>query len=253
MTFMRSMLCASSLLKTVSVQKRTLATTIEAAPKVIPTTVQAFLRDFKTNEPTSLIELDNSVFGQPIRRDILHRVVVWQRDGMRQGTHSTKTRSEVRGTSKKLAPQKGRGKARIGDGKAPHIRGGGIAFGPKPRDHSTNLPRKVQELGLRVALSAKYVQDQLVVVESFSNVFKSEKPKTCELDRILKTTYNDTRKLLIVLNSCNPMIELAARNLSNCEVIHVEETNVLDLLAFDKLIIEKSAVQTLEEALKVEL
>ncbi|KAI9478488.1 MAG: ribosomal protein L4/L1 family-domain-containing protein [Benjaminiella poitrasii] len=252
MSLVKTLTQVSTLLKTASIQKRTLATAIETAPKVLPNTIQAFLRNFKTNEPTALIELDTSVFGQPIRRDILHRVVVWQRDNMRQGTHSTKTRSEVRGTSRKLAPQKGRGKARMGDGKAPQFRGGGIAFGPHPRDHGTSLPRKVQELGLRVALSAKYAQDQLLVVESLQDVFKGEKPKTRDLDAILKTNYCDER-LLIVLDSCNPMVELTARNLPNCEVIHVEETNVLDLLTYDKLVIEKDAIETLEEALKVDL
>jgi large subunit ribosomal protein L4 len=82
------------------------------------------LRDFKTNEPVSIVNLDREVFGAPLRRDILHRVVVWQRDSMRQGTQSAKTRAEVIGTGKKAAPQKGRGKARVGDKKSPHFKGG---------------------------------------------------------------------------------------------------------------------------------
>lgn len=213
-----------------------------------PTTVQAFLCNFKTNEPVSIIDLDKSVFGTPIRRDILHRVVVWQRDSMRQGTSSTKSRSDIRGSGKKIAPQKGRGKARQGDGKAPHMTGGGIAFGPKPRDHSTELPRKVQELGLRVALSAKYAQDQLIVVESLQDL---ESPKTRELVNILDFAYGSPRAL-VVTDDCNMNLELAARNIPNCEVIHVEETNVLDLMTYDKLIIEKSAIETLEEVLRAE-
>ena len=213
-----------------------------------PTTVQAFLCDFKTNEPRSLIELDKSVFGAPIRRDILHRVVVWQRDGMRQGTASTKSRSDVRGSGKKVAPQKGRGKARQGDNKAPHITGGGIAFGPKPRDHSTELPRKVQAMGLRVALSAKYAQDQLTVVETLADL---ETPKTRELVDIFNNAYGSPRAL-VVMDNCNAKLELAARNIPNIEVIHVEETNVLDLMTYDQLIIEKSAIQTLEEILGAE-
>jgi large subunit ribosomal protein L4 len=196
----------------------------------------------------SIIDLDKSVFGAPLRRDILHRVVVWQRDGMRQGTHSTKSRSDVRGTGKKAAPQKGRGKARQGDMKAPHITGGGIAFGPKPRDHSTDLPRKVHELGLRVALSAKYAQDQLIVVESLQDL---ESPKTRDLATILNNAYGSPRSL-VVIDDCSTNLELAARNIPNCEVIHVEETNVLDLMTYDKLIIERSAVETLEEVLKAE-
>ncbi|KAI8047821.1 ribosomal protein L4/L1 family-domain-containing protein [Gilbertella persicaria] len=247
MSFTRNLISASALLKA-PIQKRAFASAVETAPKVFPTTVQAFLRDFKTNEPVSFIDLDRSVFNAPIRRDILHRVVVWQRDAMRQGTHSSKTRSEVAGTSKKQAPQKGRGKARVGDGKAPHMKGGGIAFGPKPRDHSTELPRKVQELGLRVALSAKYAQDQLTVVESLQNLTSH---KTRDLNSILESSYGSP-KTLIVIDDCNFNLELAARNIPNCEVIHVEETNVLDLLTYDKLIIEKSAVEALEQVLKTE-
>lgn len=192
--------------------------------------------------------MDKSVFGAPIRRDILHRVVVWQRDAMRQGTGSSKGRADVRGSGKKIAPQKGRGKARQGDGRAPHMTGGGIAFGPKPRDHSTELPRKVQELGLRVALSAKYAQDQLIVVESLQDLTT---PKTRELKNILESSYGSPRTLVII-DDCNSNIELAARNIPNCEVIHVEETNVLDLMTYEKLIIEKNAVETLEEVLKAE-
>ncbi|ORE16523.1 ribosomal protein L4 [Rhizopus microsporus] len=232
-----------------TIQNRAFASVAETtAPKAFSTPLQAFLREFKTNEPISIINLEKDVFGAPIRRDILHRVVVWQRDAMRQGTHSTKTRGEVAGTGKKAAPQKGRGKARVGDRKAPQFRSGGIAFGPKPRDHSTDLPRKVQDLGLRVALSAKYAQDQLIVVDSLQHV---ESHKTRDLAQILQNAY-DGSKMLIVTDDCNEKLELAARNLPNCEVIHVEETNVLDLLTYDKLLIEKSAVKLLEDYLKPE-
>ncbi|EIE91456.1 hypothetical protein G6F46_009957 [Rhizopus delemar] len=227
-------------------QSRAFASVAESVPKALPTKVQAFLRDFKSNEPVSIINLEKEVFGVPIRRDILHRVVVWQRDSMRQGTSSTKTRAEVSGTGKKAAPQKGRGKARVGDMKAPHFRSGGIAFGPKPRDHSTDLPRKVQDLGLRVALSAKYAQDQLIVVESLQNL---ESHKTRDLADIIKNSY-ESSKILIIIDELNKNLEMAARNLPNCEVIYVEETNVLDLLTYDKLLVEKSVIETLEGILK---
>ncbi|KAI8973313.1 ribosomal protein L4 domain-containing protein [Mycotypha africana] len=226
--------------------KRAFASAVESSPpSPFPTSVQAFIRDFKTNEPVRIMNLNKNVFGAPLRRDILHRVVVWQRDGMRQGTASTKTRSEVAGSTRKRQPQKGTGKARQSDGKAPHFRGGGVAFGPKPRDHSTDLPRKVQEFGLRIALSSKYAQDQMVIVKSLEN-FSSL--KTHDLHNILKTTYNSP-KTLVILNDYRNNFELAARNLPNCEILYVEETNVLDLLAYDKVIIERSAVKTLEEAL----
>ncbi|KAI8099378.1 ribosomal protein L4/L1 family-domain-containing protein [Halteromyces radiatus] len=231
-----------------TLQQRTFASVTETAIKASPvaTHVQAFLRDFKTNEPMSIMDLDAKVFGAPLRKDILHRVVVWQRDNMRQGTASTKGRADVRGTSKKAAPQKGRGKARVGNMKAPHFRGGGIAFGPKPRDHGTELPRKVQEFGLRVALSTKYAQDQLTVVDSFQTI---DSHKTRDLNQVLQHTYNHDSTILMIINEENEKLELAARNIPRCEVIYVEETNVLDLLTYDKVFVEKSAVGVLESAL----
>ncbi|KAG2222110.1 hypothetical protein INT45_007546, partial [Circinella minor] len=239
-----------------TLQKRTLATAVPKVTSPFSPHVEAFVRDFKTNEPLSIVNLDKQIFGAPLRRDILQRVVVWQRDSMRQGTHSAKGRSEVAGTGKKAAPQKGRGKARVGDMKAPHFRGGGVAFGPTPRDHSTDLPRKVQELGLRVALSTKYAQDQLTVVDSLDIL---DSTKTRELNNILQQTYmnqeetgNPHTTMLIVTNDFNENLELAARNIPRCEVIYVEETNVLDLLTYEKVVIEKSAVETLEAILRAE-
>ncbi|CAO3578272.1 unnamed protein product [Absidia cylindrospora] len=166
---------------------------------------------------------------------------------MRQGTSSTKTRAEIRGSNKKVAPQKGRGKARQGNNKAPHIVGGGVAFGPKPRDHGTALPRKVQEFGLRVALSTKYAQDQLTVVDSFQSI---DSNKTRDLNQILQQVYGeDDGTMLFIINEENEKLELAARNIPRCEVIYVEETNVLDLLTYDNIYVEKSAVGVLESSL----
>ena len=108
-----------------------------------------------------VVELDPTVFNHPIRRDIIHLCVVHYRDSLRQGSANTKTRSEVRGSGRKIRPQKGSGRARLGDGQSPMLRGGGIAFGPKPRDFSTKLPRKVIEMGMRVALSAKLKEQRL--------------------------------------------------------------------------------------------
>ncbi|KAH8552899.1 ribosomal protein L4/L1 family-domain-containing protein [Umbelopsis sp. PMI_123] len=229
-------------------QQRLMASYATESP-VAPITqpVQSFLRKFDTNEPLSIIELERSVFGAPIRRDILQRVVVWQRDNMRQGTQSTKGRADVRGTSKKAAQQKGRGKARVGSMRAPHFRGGGIAFGPKPRDHSTDLPNKVQLMGLRVALSAKYAQDQLVVVDSFKAL---KTPKTKELQRILDTAHADKSSILIMANYPDEKLEMAAGNLSRCGVLGLDEINVLSLLKFDKLVIEKEALDELVALLK---
>ena len=106
------------------------------------------------NLEDEVVELDPSIFNHPIRRDILHLCVVHHLDSLRQGSANTKTRGEVRGSGAKIRPQKGTGRARLGDGQSPMLRGGGVAFGPKPRDFSTKLPRKVIQMGMRVALRA---------------------------------------------------------------------------------------------------
>ena len=136
----------------------------------------------KTGEVVEEIELDKYVFGAPIRPDVLHSVVVWQLAARRQGTHSAKTRGEVKGTTRKPWPQKGGGRARAGDLKAPHMRGGGVAFAPKPRNYYYALPQKIRRLGLRVALSAKYAEGRLVIVDDDD----LESHKTKEFAKLLQ-------------------------------------------------------------------
>ncbi|RKP39548.1 mitochondrial ribosomal protein L4, partial [Dimargaris cristalligena] len=128
--------------------------------------VQAFVRDFATNRPLAIADLPAVIYNAPLRTDLLHRTVTYERDAARQGTHSTKGISDVRGTTRKAFPQKGRGAARVGTLRAPQFRGGGIAHGPKPRSHRTELPRQVWLHGLRNALSIKYRQNQLIIVDS---------------------------------------------------------------------------------------
>ncbi|KAJ1909764.1 54S ribosomal protein yml6, mitochondrial [Tieghemiomyces parasiticus] len=135
-------------------------------------TVQAWLRDFETNRPVGIIDLPAAVFNAPVRTDILHSVINYERDAVRQGTHSTKGISDVRGSTRKAAPQKGRGMARVGTIRAPQFRGGGIAHGPKPRSHATEIPRKMWLHGLRVALTLKYLQNQLLIVDDMATSIK---------------------------------------------------------------------------------
>ncbi|KAI1306096.1 hypothetical protein EDD11_004863 [Mortierella claussenii] len=209
------------------------------------TPLQAWIRDFKTNEPKDLIRLQRQVFGAPLRKDILHRVVVWQRDGERQGTQSTKGRSEVSGTTRKAAPQKGRGAARVGSLRAPHRRGGGIAFGPKPRDHSSELPRKVQEMGLRIALSTKFAQDQLVIVDGV----ELDSHKTREFEAIQARHGWDS--VLVVSSEENEKLKRATRNLQQVDVALMQETDVLRLLKRQMVIMDRKSVRYLEKKLKV--
>ena len=117
------------------------------------------------SETVGTVDLDDGVFGVEVRPDILARCVNWQLAKRRAGTHSTKTRGEVARTGKKPYKQKGTGRARQGSSKGPHMRGGGIVFGPRPRDHATDLPVKVRRLALRSALSAKRAAGTLVVLD----------------------------------------------------------------------------------------
>ncbi|KAF9427941.1 54S ribosomal protein L4 mitochondrial [Podila epigama] len=209
------------------------------------TPLQAWIRDFKTNEPKDMIELQRKVFGAPLRKDILHRVVVWQRDAERQGTQSTKGRSEVSGTTRKAAPQKGRGAARVGSLRAPQRRGGGIAFGPKPRDHSSELPRKVQEMGLRIALSTKFAQDQLVIVDDIA----LDSHKTRDFEALQNRHGWDS--VLVVCSNENEKLQRATRNLQQVDVATMRETDVLRLLKRDVVIMDQQSVRYLEKKLKV--
>ena len=123
------------------------------------------------------IELNPAVFGQPLRSDILHQVVRWQLAKRRQGTHKAKTRGEVNKTTRKMYKQKGTGRARHGAASAPQFRGGGKPFGPKPRDHAIDLPKKVRQLGLKIALSSKLAEGKLVVLDQAT----LDEPKTKSL------------------------------------------------------------------------
>ncbi|CAG8470631.1 265_t:CDS:10 [Ambispora leptoticha] len=220
----------------------------------LPSRLEAWLRDFQTNELLDVITLDRHVFGVPIRRDILHRVVVWQRDNWRQGTHSTKTRSEVSGSTRKVAPQKGRGKARVSTRRAPQFVGGGRAHGPRPRSHATDLPRQVRELGLRVALSSKYAQDQLYIV----NNIDVPKAKTKELTDILNRRLWDPlaierragHSIMFVGANRTRNFELAQRNLQRVHYSTAQEIleagDVYNIIGHEVLVLDQGALKELE-------
>ncbi|KAF9577938.1 54S ribosomal protein L4 mitochondrial [Lunasporangiospora selenospora] len=226
-------------------QPSSTGSTVKETLSPFVTPLQAWVRDFKTNEPMDMINLQRKVFGAPLRKDILHRVVVWQRDAERQGTHSTKGRSDVSGTSRKAAPQKGRGAARVGSLRAPQRRGGGIVFGPKPRDHSSDLPRKVQEMGLRIALSTKFSQDQLVIVDDL----EMDSHKTKEFERIRDQHGWDS--VLVVANKENENLWRATRNLQQVDCAVMQEADVLRLLKHQLVIMDRQSVRYLEKKLKV--
>ena len=135
-------------------------------PNPFLTTVQCTLYNFPSLEPTGFASYPSTHMLLPLRRDILHRAVIYEGDMTRQGTASTKWRNDVHGSGRKIRPQKGTGRARLGDKKSPMLRGGGVAFGPKPRDFSTELPKKLYDLAWRMALSYRYRKGELTVTDS---------------------------------------------------------------------------------------
>lgn len=196
------------------------------------------------SETVGTVELPDSVFGLEARPDILARAVNWQLAKRRAGTHSTKTRGEVARTSKKPYRQKGTGRARQGSTKGPHMRGGGIVFGPRPRDHAIDLPKKVRKLALRTALSVKRATGELVVLD------KAEigEPKTKLLaSRLTKLGWS--KPLVIDAERPEANFARAARNLTGLDVLPSIGANVYDILRHETLVLTRSAVDSLAERL----
>lgn len=186
------------------------------------------------------IDLDDEIFNLEPRQDILQRMVRWQQLKRMAGTHHVQDRSEINVTGKKMYKQKGTGGARHGDKSVPQFRGGGKAFGPKPRDHAVGLPKKVRALALKHALSAKAKAGELVVLD------KAEAPdgKTKALrQRFQKLGL--TNALVIDGVTLDDQFARAARNIPHIDVLPVAGINVYDILRRQKLVLTKAAVDAL--------
>ena len=198
------------------------------------------------NKKSGDIDLDDAVFGLPLRADLLFRMVNWQLAKRRAGTHKTKGRSEVAGSTRKLYRQKGTGRARIGAGDVTQYRGGGRAFGPVPRDHAHGLPKKVRKLALKTALSAKAADGKLVVLDGAK---AGKVNKTGELAKKL-SALGWTSALVIDGASVDDGFARALRNIPGIDVLPQIGANVFDILRRDTLVLTKDAVQALEARLK---
>ena len=190
------------------------------------------------------IKLNDEIFGIEPNNKVLHDAIILTRASLRQGTHSTKTRSEVSGGGRKPWRQKGTGHARQGSIRAVQWVGGGIALGPKPRDYSTKMNRKERRLALKSAVASK-VQDFVVVDE-----LKLETPKTKELANLLKSLKLDKVSTLVIVKELDENMILASRNIPNILLIEAGEINVLDLIAAEKVLVTKEALNAIEEVLK---
>ena len=186
------------------------------------------------------VTLADDVFGLEVRQDILHRMVRYQQLKAMAGTHDVKNRSEGVRTGKKFKKQKGGG-ARHGDRKAPQFRGGGRAFGPTPRSHAIDLPKKVRALALKHALSAKAAAGELIVLDSVI----TKAPKTAAL-RITFGKLDWLNALIIDGATVDQNFALAARNIPHIDVLPIQGINVVDILRRKKLVLTKAALEALE-------
>lgn len=186
-------------------------------------------------------DLPMSVFGAPVSKALMHQALVRQNANAHLGTHKVKTRAEVSRTTKKLFRQKGTGRARQGSMKAPHWKGGGVAFGPVPRSYDQAMPRKMRRAAVRSALSQKLLDEGIVLVDKL----EMEAPKTRELAAAM-SSLGVTRGLL-VLPEHNTAVEKSARNLVNVKALLAGYLNVRDIFKYDKLVISLDALKTIEQ------
>lgn len=187
------------------------------------------------------VTLKDEIFGLEVRQDILHRMVRYQQLKAMAGTHDVKNRSEGARTGKKFVKQKGSGGARHGDRKAPQFRGGGRAFGPTPRSHAIDLPKKVRALALKHALSAKAHAGEITIVDNLAN----SEGKTAAL-RLQFGKLEWTNALIIDGAEVDQKFALAARNIPQIDVLPVQGINVVDILRRQKLVLTKAALDALE-------
>jgi len=193
-------------------------------------------------ENVGTMDLADGVFGIEVNEAVLHQVVVNYLANQRQGTQSTKTRTEVRGGGRKPWRQKGTGRARQGSIRAPQWTGGGVALGPKPRDYRYTLNKKVKRLAMKSALSAKVQNGEIIVLD---NIVVDE-IKTKTVADMLKNI-NAAKKALIVLPEKNDNIYLSARNIEGVETTFVNTLNVYSILKYDSMVVTKDAVAKIEE------
>lgn len=198
--------------------------------------------DIEKNK-VSEIEVSDEVFAAPVNDGVIYEVVKMQLANRRQGTASTKTRSEVNGGGKKPWRQKGSGRARAGTSRSPIWRKGGTVFGPKPRDYSYRVPRKVRKAALRSALSMKLKNDELLVLRDLP----MEEIRTKRFQEILNRL--DLKNALIVLDRANDVLEKSSRNIPYIKMMRSEGINVFDLMKYRNLVLLEPSVKMIERAL----
>ncbi|CAL7963296.1 50S ribosomal protein L4 [Alphaproteobacteria bacterium] len=197
------------------------------------------------SDVTGSVELSQGVFGRSIRPDLMHRVVLWQRSKRRAGTHKTKEIGDIRGSTRKIYKQKGTGQARHGSLRAPQFRGGAVIFGPVVRSHEFKLNKKVRVLGVVSALSLKYKEGDLIVLQdtnlaSFKTGYLLDRIRNMGLE---KST------MLIIDQEISDNLKMSTANLRSIDVMPVEGMNVFDILRHKKLVLTINAIKQIEKRL----
>lgn len=195
------------------------------------------------NKKVAEIELSDTVFGIEVNEAVIYEVIKMQMAARRSGTASTKGRSDVSGGGKKPWRQKGTGRARAGTSRSPVWRGGGTVFGPVPRSYAYRIPKKVRRLALRSALSMKFQEDRMIVL----NDFPMTEIKTKKFQEVLNRF--GVKKALFVIDKSYPMLEKSSRNIKDVKMIRSDGLNVYDLLNHDHIVLLEPSVKTIEGAL----
>lgn len=196
-------------------------------------------------ESVGTLDLQDYIFGIEPNVPVMHQALVRQLANARLGTHSTKSRGEVRGSTRKLYRQKGTGRARQGAIRAPHHSGGGVAHGPKPRSYKQDMPRKMRRLAVRSALSVKYADGQIVFLDDLT----MSVPRTKDMLAFLGKLPVSGKKTLIALGEKNENVARSATNLPNVKTLLASYLNVRDLLTYDVLVLPQSALNVVETIL----
>lgn len=195
----------------------------------------------QSGDEVGTIQLAEYIFGIEPNVPVMHQAMVRQQANARLGTHNTRGRGEVAGSTRKLYRQKGTGRARQGSVRAPHRKGGGVAHGPHPRSYYQAMPRKMRRLAVRSALSAKFASNEI----SFVDGLAFERPRTKDMLACL-SSLNLSKKTLIVLDSKNENVQLSANNISGVKTLLAHYLNVIDLLSYDNILISRAAVDVVE-------
>ena len=194
-------------------------------------------------EKVDQIDLRDDIFNITVKPDVLHQVVTMQLAGKRSGTASVKNRSDIKGSTRKLYRQKGTGRARRGNAKSPLLRGGGVVFGPHPKSWAHKVPKKVKALALKMALSSKLSEEQLLVLDGFG----LERIKTRDFVKVMNTL--DVQNALIVTDELDTNLDMSSRNLPGVKVLKVAGLNVYDILKYKHLLLLTSSVEGIERRL----